>query len=182
VLRRPQDRSPDSRPCSDIPPSTPKRRCRRKPSIPNELRADVTQHVRTIAKKYRSLFIADRELKDRVLRLERALLPPRPRPRGRPRNPTVTRAITLYRKLRRQSPEENPQAIWRRVYPLVIPEYETMPELEQRTAREDLYERVRWRLRIRRRKIRIKISTTTTMTAADFSAAGSQPVHSQGTT
>jgi hypothetical protein len=113
---------------------------RRKSSIAKELRSEVTQHARSIARKYRKLFAVDRRLKDRVLRLERALLPPR---RGRPRNQTVTSAIALYRKLRRKFPEDKPRATWNRVYPLVIPGYDGMPELEQRTQREVLHERVR---------------------------------------
>jgi hypothetical protein len=130
--------------------SCTRRKRRRKPSIPKELRIEVTQHARMIAKQYRKLFVADRQLKDRVLRLLRALLPPRPRRRGRPRNQTTTRAIVLYRKFHRQYPKEQLRAIWRRVYPLVIPGYEEMPDLEQRTAREKLRERIAWRRRKRR--------------------------------
>jgi hypothetical protein len=114
-----------------------------------------------IAKKYGKLFAADRELKNRVLRLLRALLPPRPRRRGRPRDQTTTRAILLYGKFRRQSPEDKPRAIWSQVYPLVIPGYEGMPDLERRTAREKLRERMAWRRRKRRpRKIHVEISVS----------------------
>jgi hypothetical protein len=112
-----------------------------------------------IARKYRKLFAAGRRLKDRVLRLLRALLPPRPRRRGRPADQTVTRAIVLYRKLRRQYPQDKPRALWSQVYPLVIPGYEAMPDLEKRTAREQLRERIGWRRRKRRpRKIPAEIS------------------------
>jgi hypothetical protein len=112
-----------------------------------------------VARKYRKLFAADRRLKDRVLRLERALLPPRARRRGRPRNQTITGAIALYGKFRRQYPEEQPRIIWSRVYPLVIPGYQEMPDLEQRTAREKIREQVAWRRRKRHpRKIPTEIS------------------------
>jgi hypothetical protein len=132
---------------------------RRRDSIPKELRIEVTQHARSIASKYRKLFVADRQLKDRVLRLLRALLPPRPRRRGRPRDQTTTRAIVLYRKLRRQSPEDKPRTVWARVYPLVIPGYDGMPEMEQRTVRETLRERIAGRRRKRRpRKIPAEIT------------------------
>jgi hypothetical protein len=135
------------------------KRRRREPSIPKDLRIEVTQHARSIAKKYRKLFVADRQLKDRVLRLLRALLPPRPRRRGRPRNQTTSRAIILYRKLRKECPEDKPRAIWSQVYPLLIPGYADMPEVEQRTAREELQERIAWRRRKRRpRKIRTEIT------------------------
>jgi hypothetical protein len=125
------------------------RKRRRQPSIPKELRSGITQHARMIASEYGELFAADRQLKERLVRLLRGLLPPRPRRRGRPRNQTITRAIVLYGKFRRQYPEEQPRAIWSRVYPLVIPGYQNMPDLEQRTAREKLREQVTWRRRKR---------------------------------
>jgi hypothetical protein len=101
--------------------------------------------------------MADRELKNRVLRLERALLPPRPQPRGRPGNPMVTRAIALYWRLRPKFPDESPRAIWRRVCSALISGYADMPEMEQRTACEQLRERVSWRQR-KRRKIPAEIA------------------------
>jgi hypothetical protein len=130
---------------------------RRQPSIPKELRKEITLQVRLITRRYRDLFKADRELKSRVLSLVRTLLPPRPRRRGRPGNPTVTRAILMYGRLRRRFPEEKPRAIWKRIYPIVIPMYADMSEMEHRTAREQLRERVSWRRR-KRRKIPAEIA------------------------
>jgi hypothetical protein len=73
----------------------------------------------------------------------------------------VTRALKLFQKFRRQFPEDKPRALWRRVYSLAIPGYDGMPELEQRTAREHLRERVVWRRRKRRsRKIPAEISVS----------------------
>jgi hypothetical protein len=134
------------------PTTTKRKRLHRQAAIPKELRAEVTQYARTLARKYRHLFASDRQLKTRVLTLTRALLPPRPRRRGRPRNPTVTRAIALYRKFRRKSPEESPRQVWARVYPLAIPGYDGMPDMEQRAAREALRERITWRRRRKRRR------------------------------
>jgi hypothetical protein len=94
-----------------------KRKRRQEPSIPKEL-TEITQHARMLATKYRKPFDADRRMKDQVLRLERALLPPR---RGRPRNQSVTRANALYRKLP-QIPEDKPRVIWIRINPLVVPD------------------------------------------------------------
>jgi hypothetical protein len=125
---------------------------RRKQSIPNRLRAEITQHTRSIARRYRDLFQGDRHLKDRVGRLVRALLPPRPRGRGRPGDPTVTRAILIHRKLRRKFPEESPRALWNRVYPIVISGYADMSEVDQRTARGILRERIAWRRAKRHRQ------------------------------
>src|SRR5215471_13825676 len=95
-----------------------------------QLRKDVVEHCRSIA---------------------RALLPPRPNPRGRPANPTVTRAITLYRKFRRESPDQSPRKLWARVYPKVIDGWANMSDLEQRNARDELRERIAWRRRKRRK-------------------------------
>jgi len=116
-----------------------------------QLRKDVVEHCRSIARTFVAEFKADRDLKARVLRLERALLPPRPNPRGRPANPTVTRAITLYRKFRRESPDQSPRKLWARVYPKVIDGWANMSDLEQRNARDELRERIAWRRRKRRK-------------------------------
>jgi hypothetical protein len=136
-----------------------KRKRRRQPSIPKELRNEITQHARMIRSKYGKAFAADRQLKDRVVRFYRALLPPRPRRRGRPRNQTITRAIVLRQKFRRQYPEDSPRTTWSRIYPVVIPGYADMPQVEQRSVREKLREQVAWRRRKRHpRKISTEIS------------------------
>jgi len=135
------------------------KRRRREPSIPKELRREVAQFVRMIARKYRKQLASDPQLKARLLRLAKALLPPRPRRPGRPRNPVITDAIMLHAKFRRQFPADQPRSIWARVYPLAIPGYDAMPEVEQRTAREKLRERIAWRRRKRRpRKIPAEIT------------------------
>jgi hypothetical protein len=140
-------------------PTSIKPKRRQAPTIPAELRHDVVQHARSLARRYRKLFAADRKLKECVLRLERALLPPRPRRRGRPRNPVVTRAIALHAKLRRQFPDDPPRAVWVRIYEQLIPGYRELSSIEQHTAREELRERIAWRRRKRRpRKIRAEIS------------------------
>jgi hypothetical protein len=147
-----------------IPPITAKlnRQKRREPAIPKEIREEVTSFTRGLAKKYRSQFTP--ELKDKILRLARALVPPKPRRRGRPRDPGITRARILFRRLRRKYPQERPREIWNRVCVELIPGYAALPEWELRTAREDLQARVKSRVdlirsrRKRQRKIRAKIS------------------------
>ena len=136
------------------PTTTKRKRLHRQAAIPKELRAEITQYARTLAKKYRHLFRGDRQMKDRTLRLVRALLPPRPRRRGRPGSRDVTRAISLLRRFRRQFSEETRQQHWARVYAVVIPDFHSMIDVEQETARFALRERVRWRMRKRRGKIR----------------------------
>jgi hypothetical protein len=131
--------------------AAPKTRRRRKPSMPPGLHEAVVKHIRSITRRYRDAFKGNPELKARVLRLNRALLLPRPNPRGRPGNPNTTHAIALYRKFRRKFPQEKRRATWARVYPLVIANYDQMGELERQTARDGLRERVSWR---RRRKPR----------------------------
>ncbi|HYK60855.1 MAG TPA: hypothetical protein VEV85_15600, partial [Bryobacteraceae bacterium] len=80
--------------------------------MPAQLRKEVVEHCRLIARKHRAAFQADAGLKARVLTLTRALLPPRPRRRGRPRNRETTRAILLYNQFRRQHPTQKPREIW----------------------------------------------------------------------
>ena len=130
--------------------------------LPQALRKEVTKCARAMAMNYAHVFDGDRRAKEKVIRLMRRCLPPRPRRRGRPRNPTVTRAIMLYRRFRSESPEESPRHLWARVYLRVISGYDVMPDLEQRTAREELRERIAWRRRKRRpsRKIRVQISAS----------------------
>jgi hypothetical protein len=80
-----------------------------KRSMSAQLRKEVVEHVRSIVRKHRAAFAADAGLKTRVLTLTRALLPPRPKPRGRPANPETTRAIVLCNRFRRQHPAEKPR-------------------------------------------------------------------------
>jgi hypothetical protein len=56
----------------------------------------------------------------------------------------------LLRKFRLQYPQDRPARRWSRIYPLAIPNFATMSELEQVDARQQLRERVRWRLRDRK--------------------------------
>src|SRR5215471_13015179 len=88
-------------------PTAPQRR-RRAPSIPKALRKEVTEIAHALSRKYRRDFARDRKLKDRVLTLLSATLPPRPRRPGHPRNPETTRAIKLHARFRRQHPEAKP--------------------------------------------------------------------------
>jgi hypothetical protein len=145
-------------PTFPIAPSTRRKR-QAPPSIPPELRTAITEFTRMIARQFQRQFASDPELKRRVMRLLKSVIPPRPRRRGRPPDPVVTAAIMLHAKLRRQFPKDPPRSIWARVYEMVIPKYAAMTDIEQRSAREDLYLRVTWRRRKRRpRKNRTAIS------------------------
>ena len=126
------------------------RRRRREPSIPRNIRRDVTRFARTLGKKYRPLLAADPKLKDRLLRLIRVLLPPRPRRRGRPRNEETTRARVLYSRFRRQHPTEKAWQLWGRVCVALYPEYAGMAEIEQRDIRDALRLRIKSRARTQR--------------------------------
>jgi hypothetical protein len=117
-----------------------------------DVRKEIARLTRKLAKEYCGLFTSDPNFRKRAgqfLRalLLRALLPPRPRRRGRPGNPNVTKAIRLLRKFRRELPNERGQKIWKRIYPLAIPNYTDMSEVEQNDARQQLRQRVRWRQR-----------------------------------
>jgi len=137
------------------PTTSRKRRRRRPPAIPRQIRRPIAEFARQLAKQHPEEFASDYALKNKVSRLLRAMLPPRPRRRGRPRNETVTRAIVLHRQLRKKHPQETPQAIWARVYPLAIVGYSSMSDMEQRDARELLQQRVAWRRRRRKKQSRL---------------------------
>jgi hypothetical protein len=130
--------------------SSSKRRRPRTPSIPKTLRLELTQFVRSIGRKYGAEFKSDRQLKVLALRLMAALMPPRPRRRGRPRNPEITRAIMLHGRFRRLHPEEKPCALWDRVCRVVCFEYATLSKVEQDDIRDALRDRVKSRRRSRR--------------------------------
>jgi hypothetical protein len=121
----------------------------RSPSIPAQLRRDAVKLAREIAKKHRQLFASDPELKTRVLRLLRPLLPPRPRRRGRPGDRSVTRALRLLARFRREYPQETSRQVWARIYPLAIDRYADMTKEQQRRERETLHQRACWRRRNR---------------------------------
>jgi hypothetical protein len=118
--------------------------------MPAQLRKEVVEHCRSIARKYGVEFKADRDLKARVLRLEHALLPPRPKPRGRPANPETTRAIRLYNRFRRQHPREKPAETWDRVCRMLYSEYARLSKIEQQDICDGLRGRVKSRARSRR--------------------------------
>jgi hypothetical protein len=121
-------------------------------ALPQALRKEIAAFARKLAKAYRAVFAEDPTRRKRAGQYLTALLPPKPRRRGRPGDPTVTKAIRLLRKFRRQYPNEHGEKIWRRIYPQVIPNYNSMTALEQGDARQQLRERVRWRLRRRKRR------------------------------
>jgi hypothetical protein len=120
-------------------------------SLPQALRKEIAALARKLAKEYRTVFAEDPTLRKRAGQFLTALLPPKPRRRGRPGDPNVTKAIRLLRKFRRECPNEHGERIWRRIYPLAIPNYDSMTALEQGDARQQLRERVKWRQRARKR-------------------------------
>lgn len=130
---------------------TPPKRKRRRgshPGIPSAVRKEITRAAHELNRQYRKLFQADPKLKDRVARLLRSMLPPKVK-RGRPGIPSVTTAIRLLNELRHLYPQDRAAELWKRVYPAAIPGYDALSPIEQRTAREVLRERVRWRRRAR---------------------------------
>jgi hypothetical protein len=120
-------------------------------ALPQALRKEIAALARKLAKEYRTVFAEDPALRKRAGQFLTALLPPKPRRRGRPGDQTVTKAIRLLRRFRRQYPNERGEKIWERIYPEAIPNYASMSEVEQADARQQLRERVRWRLKASRR-------------------------------
>jgi hypothetical protein len=129
-------------------PTAPQRR-RRAPAIPKELRKEVMEIARALSRKYRRDFARDRKLKDRVLTLLRATLPPRPRRPGHPPNTETTKAITLYDQFQRQHPEAKPAELWGMVASELYPEYANLSAIAQQDIRNGLSERARARRRKR---------------------------------
>jgi hypothetical protein len=121
--------------------------------IPSALRKEIATFARKLKRDYRVLFATNPLNRRRAGQFLTALLPPKPRRRGRPGRADVTTAIRLLRQFRRQHRNERPAGHWRRVYPQAIPDYGSMTAQQQADARQALRERVRWRLRIRRRKV-----------------------------
>lgn len=122
--------------------------------LPRPIRKELATLARKLARDHRALFTSDPIYRKRAGQFLTALLPPKPRRRGRPGRPEVTLAIRLMAKFRREFPSERAEEIWRRVYPVAIPNYATMTELEQSDARQELRERVRWRQQASSRKRR----------------------------
>jgi hypothetical protein len=128
-------------------------------ALPKELRKELTTMARKLARAHRALFISDPNLRKRAGQFLTALLPPKPRRRGRPGRADVTAAIRLLRKFRRQNPSERGEKIWERIYPQAIPGYGSMADVQQADAREQLRERVRWRQRAKiRQQARMSVS------------------------
>jgi hypothetical protein len=115
-----------------------KRSFQRMAGIPAGIRKEIARAARELTRQHRMLFISDPRLRDSTARLLRSLLPPKPRRRGRPGMETVTIAIRLLGKIRRQYPGESAEKTWRRIYAQAIPGYTSMNATEQRDARQVL--------------------------------------------
>jgi hypothetical protein len=131
-------------------PQPPTRR--RTPPLPQAVRKEIAALALSLKRDYRALFASDPIYRKRAGQFLTALLPPKPRRRGRPGIQSVTQAIRLRRQLRRRFPNEPWANIWERIYPKAIPGYDTMSEFGQADARQELRERVRWRQRAKQKK------------------------------
>jgi hypothetical protein len=119
--------------------------------LPRDFRKEIATFARKLKRDYRALFASNPVYRKRAGQFLTALLPPKPRRRGRPGRADVTQAIRLLALFRRQYPDERPAEHWRRVYSHAIPNYASMSKVEQSDARQELRERVRWRQRTKRR-------------------------------
>ena len=116
------------------------------------IRDEIVSFGKLLTELFGSAFAENSRLKFAVGRLLTSQLPPRPRPPGRPGYATVTAAIRLRDELQRLHPEKSHKEIWREIYRCMIPEYEILPAIERRAAKDQLRRQVRWRLRARRRR------------------------------
>jgi hypothetical protein len=123
-------------------------------NLPRSLRKEIAAFARKLKRDHSAMFTSNPAYRKRAGQFLTALLPPRPKRRGRPGIQSVTTAIRLRGQFSRQHPNERPEIIWRRIYPQAIAAYATMTDMEQADARQQLRERVRWRLRDRKRRSR----------------------------
>lgn len=112
---------------------------------------EVSALARKLKRHHPALFASDPLYRKRAGQFVTALLPPKPRRRGRPARADVTEAIRLLKRFRRDFPNVRPAQHWARMYPAVIPSYGNMSRVQQRDAEQRLRERVRWRRRTKKR-------------------------------
>src|ERR1017187_8800850 len=105
--------------------------------IPSALRKEIATFARKLKRDYRVLFATNPLNRRRAGQFLTALLPPKPRRRGRPGRADVTTAIRFLRQFRHQYPDERAAQHWQRVYPVAIPNYATMSGIEQSDARQE---------------------------------------------
>jgi hypothetical protein len=113
-------------------PKAKRQRRQAGPRIPATVRKEVSRCARQL-RKHGKLFFADDQLKNRVARVLRSMLPPK-RKRGRPGNPMLTKAILLLKKLQHEYQEQERKDLWQQVYRQVIPDYANLPREQQRGA------------------------------------------------
>lgn len=101
--------------------------------LPKELRKELTATARKLAKEHRALFASDPHLRKRAGQFLTALLPPKPRRRGRPGRADVTQAIRLLLTFRRQFPNDRREKIWERIYPHAVAGYDSISERNRPT-------------------------------------------------
>jgi hypothetical protein len=99
--------------------------------LPRALRKELATFARKLKRDYRKLFPSSPGYRKRAGQFLTALLPPKPRRRGRPGRPEVTEAIRLLKVFRREYPNERAAEHWARMYPVVIPGYDKMSPIEQ---------------------------------------------------
>jgi hypothetical protein len=121
------------------------------PQLPFHVRKEIGAFARNLAREHRAVFASDPIYRKRAGQFLTALLPPKPRRRGRPGRQDVTQAIRLLNRSLRHYPDERPAEHWARMYAAVIPGYGDMNSVQRQDAEQRLRERVRWRRRARKR-------------------------------
>jgi hypothetical protein len=126
---------------------------RRRPpvQIPPTLQSAVFRIAEQLIAQHGDVFVRDSQLKYRLAATLLSLLPPHPRPPGRPGRQDVTIAERLLKNLRRTHPRESDRRLWSKVYPIAIAGYDKLTEAEKRTEKQLLRNRLRWRRRDRKR-------------------------------
>jgi hypothetical protein len=119
--------------------------------IPSPLESDICRIAAFLIAQHGDVFIRDRQLKHRLAARLKSLLPPQPRPAGRPGREDVNIAECLLKDLQRRYPGKSSRGLWKHIYPVAIVRYNELGNLEKRIERENLRNRLRWRRRDRKR-------------------------------
>jgi hypothetical protein len=122
--------------------------------LPRSLRKEIAACARKLKRHHRALFTSDRAYRKRAGQFLTGLLPPKPKRRGRRGILSVTKAIALKKKFRREHPGETPEQLWRWIYPEAIPNYDAMSEVQKHDARAELRARVKDRIKKQKRQVR----------------------------
>jgi hypothetical protein len=135
---------------------------RRKSALPKDAQRAIIACARLLREQHKPAFRSNPELRRVAGKLLTALLPPRPRRRGRPCEPHISLAIRLLKRAPKTHPGESPIDTWDRICGRAVRSYRTLDRGKRREERNNLKAAVRSRVntRIRRSKSHQNVPTS----------------------